>query len=169
MSRHSIKKGLLAGLAGGLAASWLMNKFQSVANKAFEGTDKGHGAQSIQPGSPNHGVGAELQKLGLDDPEDNAAERTANIIAAKLFDHRLSDGEKKSAGRFVHYAFGATSGLMYGAASELLPLATAGAGTMFGATIWIVADEIVVPALGLSQPAGAYPASKLAYGLASHL
>jgi uncharacterized membrane protein YagU involved in acid resistance len=39
----------------------------------------------------------------------------------------------------------------------------------YGATIWVVADEGVVPALGLSKSASEYPLSIHAYALASHL
>lgn len=169
MSRNSISRGLLAGLVGGLAASWLMNQFQSLASNVFEGSNKGHGAQSTQEGSPKHGAGAELRRLGLDDPDDNAAERTANVIAAKLFDHEMSKDEKKLNGQIVHYVFGAATGALYGAASEVIPATTAGVGIPFGAVVWLLADEVVVPALGLSQPLNAYPISKHAFALTSHL
>jgi hypothetical protein len=66
----TIVKGLTAGLVGGLAASWVMNRFQTMLSNAIEGREKPHGAQSIQDGSPNHGAGAELQKRGKDDPDD---------------------------------------------------------------------------------------------------
>src|SRR4030095_14440457 len=105
MQSSSVLKGLAAGLVGGLAAAWVMNQFQSMLTRAFEGTDKPHGAQSAQRGSPQHGAEAELQKLGLDDEYDNAAERTANIVAAKLFNHRLSESGKDVGGEGAPYLF----------------------------------------------------------------
>ena len=45
---------------------------------------------------------------------------------------------------------------------------TVGAGLPYGASIWIVADEGVVPALGLSKSPAEYPLSIHAYALASH-
>ena len=44
-----ILKGLAAGLAGGLVASWTMNQFQAAWTKTAEGFEKPHGAQSMQP------------------------------------------------------------------------------------------------------------------------
>ncbi len=51
-------------------------------------------------------------------------------------------------GEAVHYAMGAGSGLIYGIAAEVAPVTTAGLGLPFGAAVWLVADDVVVPALG---------------------
>jgi uncharacterized membrane protein YagU involved in acid resistance len=48
-------------------------------------------------------------------------------------------------------------------------MVTAGAGSAYGAAVWLVGDEAVVPLLGLSKPPSQYPASTHAYALASHL
>ena len=162
-------KGAAAGLVGGLTASWVMNRFQSMLSRLLENKEKPHGAQSIQEGSPTHGVGSELKKRGIEDPEDDAAERTANFIAATAFDTELSKNEKRHAGAAVHYAFGVVTGALYGAASEIWPRATVCAGLAFGAVVWLTADEMAVPLLGLSRPAQDYPLSKHAYALTSHL
>ncbi|MDQ3064642.1 MAG: DUF1440 domain-containing protein [Acidobacteriota bacterium] len=69
----------------------------------------------------------------------------------------------------MHYAMGATSGLIYGIASEIAPMTTVGLGLPFGAAVWLVADDVVVPALGLAKPATQYPLSTHAYALSSHL
>jgi len=61
------------------------------------------------------------------------------------------------------------SGGIYGAVAERLPGASMGAGLPFGAAVWLVADEVVVPALGLSKKPTEYPFSSHAYALASHL
>lgn len=164
-----IAKGLAIGAAGGLAAAWVMNQFQSLLTGIVQGAQKPHGAQSTQNGMPRHGAGAELEKLGLDNEQDNAAERTANIIAAKVFDYELTKNQKHVGGQVTHYVFGATTGALYGAAAEMLPKVSIGTGLAFGAAVWLVADEIIVPAAGLSRSASEYPLSKHAYALASHL
>ena len=164
-----IVRGFTIGLTSGLAASWVMNRFQAMLSKTLEGREKPHGAQSIQEGLPNHGAGRELQEQGKDDPNDNAAERTANFIAHKAFDRDLSKEEKRNAGEIAHYAFGGITGALYGAATEVWPDAGVGVGVPFGAAVWIAADEIAVPVMGLSKPAQDYPLSKHAYALASHL
>ncbi len=165
----SVWKGLAAGFVGGLAASVVMNQFQATLGKLIVGGEKSHGAQSLQEGSPQHGIGHELQKRGRDDAQDDAAERLANAISVGVFDHDLTERAKNTAGTALHYAYGISMGAAYGATAELLPISTIGAGLPYGALIWIAADEGVVPALGLSKMPMEYPLSIHAYSLSSHL
>lgn len=167
--RLRLAQGIAAGCIAGLTAAWLMNLFQKGVTHFFDNDEKPHGAQSQQEGSPSHGAGAALRELGLDDPGDNAAERTANYVSAKLLDKRLSEPQKHVGGAVVHYVFGVSTGALYGAVSELFPQVGKGAGLPFGAVLWLVADEIVVPGLGLSKSAKDYPPSTHVYALSSHL
>lgn len=167
--QSSIWKGLAAGVIGGLVASIVMNQFQSRLGKLTAGIEESHGAQSLQQGSPQHGAARLLQERGGDDEQDDAAERLANSIAVGVFDHELTKSTKETAGTALHYAYGISMGGFYGAAAELAPVVTAGAGVPYGAVIWLTADEGVVPALGLSKSASEYPLSIHAYALASHL
>jgi uncharacterized membrane protein YagU involved in acid resistance len=64
---------------------------------------------------------------------------------------------------------GATSGAIYGAVAEVMPAATVAEGLPFGAAVWLIADEGVVPASGLSKESSDYPPSIHAYAFASHL
>ena len=162
-------KGLVAGVAGGIVASWTMNQFQSAWGKITEGVERPHGAQSLQQGTPNHGVARELQERGSDDSDDNAAVRAGTAVAELITDKKLTKGEKEVAGAVAHYAMGVVSGGIYGMAAELAPGATVGAGLPFGAAIWVVADEAIVPAAGLSKAPTEYPLSIHLYALASHL
>ena len=164
-----VLKGLLAGVAAGLAAAWVMNQFQSRWGESAEGVDRPHGAQSLQQGSPEHGVGRELRERGGDEQQDDATERVANAVSTGVFHRELTRAEKRRAGAAVHYAFGATTGAAYGALAEVAPAVTAGAGLPFGALVWAAADEGLVPALGLSKSPAEYPLSIHAYALASHL
>ena len=164
-------KGMIAGVAGGLVASWVMNQFQALLSRAPHGVERPHGAQSLQRGSPRHGVARELQKRGRDREEDTAAVRTAVVVSERIFGIELADRKKKKeiAGAVVHYAFGVVTGGAYGALAELKPATTTGAGLPFGVAVWLIADEIVVPALGLSKPPTKYPLSTHASSIASHL
>jgi uncharacterized membrane protein YagU involved in acid resistance len=69
----------------------------------------------------------------------------------------------------MHYTFGAVSGAAYGMLSHFVPITRAGRGALFGAALWAIADETMVPALGLSKGPAEYPLSTHVYGLASHL
>lgn len=168
-TESNVWKGLAAGVAGGLVASAVMNQFQALWSKLMEGEQRAHGAQSLQQGLPDHGISLELQKRGSDDPKDDAAVRTGNAVAEFVFDEHLSKKEKEVAGAVAHYAMGATSGALYGALAEVLPEATIGGGLPFGAAVWLIADEGIVPALGLSKPGTEYPLEIHAYAIASHL
>jgi hypothetical protein len=164
----NVWKGLVAGAAGGLVASAVMNQFQALLSKLVIGEERSHGAQSLQPGAPDHGIGRELQERGIDDEDDDAAMRLANAISDEVLDHQLTKQEKHAAGAAVHYAFGITTGAWYGAAAELIPAVTTGVGVPFGTFVWLTADEGVVPAVGLSRSAGEYPLAIHACALASH-
>ncbi|HEX8073242.1 MAG TPA: DUF1440 domain-containing protein [Pyrinomonadaceae bacterium] len=162
-------KGLAAGAVGGLAAAFVMNRYQALLSRRLAGEERAHGAQSLQQGAPRHGVARALQERGADDERDDAAERAAAGLAAEVFDERLTEREKDAAGTLVHYAFGVTTGAAYGAAVELLPAARAGAGVPFGAFVWLTADEGIVPLLGLSKSADDYTPATHLYSLTSHL
>jgi len=116
-----------------------MNQFQallSAASNALSGQQ-----QNREPGSGG----------------DDATVRTACAISRSLFQHELTTDERKWAGPAVHYTFGTVLGAFYGALAETVPLTRAGAGTAYGASVWATADEIAVPAHGLSQSAASAP------------
>ena len=162
-------KGLAAGVVGGLVASFVMNQFQAAWSKLMEGEERSHGAQSLQQGSPEHGIGRELAEEGKDDPKDTAPARLAQAISLSAFDHELTKSEKEVAGAALHYAMGVTSGAIYGALAEILPEVKIGEGIPFGAAVWLIADEGIVPAAGLSKSPAEYPPQIHAYALTSHL
>lgn len=142
-----VVKGAVAGLIEGLVASFVMSEFQTLLSKL-----------------------AEEEKKPKKKKEDEPANvKTAEAISENVFDHQLMKSEKEPAGIAVHYAMGATSGLIYGIAAEVASVTTVGLGLPFGAAVWLVADDIVVPALGLAKPATEYPLSTHAYALSSHL
>jgi uncharacterized membrane protein YagU involved in acid resistance len=51
----------------------------------------------------------------------------------------------------------------------MAPSTTAAWGLPFGAAVWLGADEVAVPAFGLSKAPMEYPASTHASALAAHL
>jgi len=141
--RPNVWKGIAAGAIGGLAASWLMEQFQALLSKAV--------------------------KPPKDQEQEPATIKAAEAISQAVLHHRLRKREKQTAGEALHYAMGVVTGGVYGALCELYPQVSAGAGTLFGAAVWAAADEVAVPALGLSKPAREYPPSVHAKALASHL
>jgi putative membrane protein len=151
---RKVWKGLVAGLIGGLVASWTMNRFQDAWLKLSE-----NGRSSASGRSPQ----SEEAK------QDDTTVRTASAISESIFGHELSKTEKKIAGPAVHYALGTGVGGLYGAVAEVVPDVTMGSGLPFGVAFWLVVDETAVPVLGLSKPPTEYPASTHVYALVSHV
>jgi uncharacterized membrane protein YagU involved in acid resistance len=160
----NVWKGIVAGLAGGLVASWTMNQFQSAWMRLATNSEKPHGAQSMQPSDGSKGNQDQDAK-----EQDDATVEVAKVISDNVLDHQLQESEKKAAGAAVHYAFGVASGGLYGALAEVVPQVTTTAGLPFGAAFWLIADEVSVPLLGLSKGPTEYPLSTHIYSLASHL
>jgi hypothetical protein len=144
-----ILKGLLAGVAGGLLASFLMEQFQA----AWSAT-----SQAMQSS----------QRRGGRKP-DPATVKAANVISEKVTGRKVPKDYKSLAGEAVHYGMGATTAAVYGVLAEVAPIVTVGDGAAFGAGVWALADEVAVPAAGLSRPAREIPLTTHLYALASHL
>jgi uncharacterized membrane protein YagU involved in acid resistance len=173
----NVWKGLVAGLAAGLVASWTMNQFQAAWTRIAAGFEKSHGAQSMQPSegpNPNEmsdspgSNEATGQSAAEKEQQDDATVETAKAIS-KAFGHELKESEKENAGAAVHYAFGTVTGGLYGVMAEVTPQVTTGAGIPFGAAFWLAADEVAVPLLGLAKGPTQYPVSTHVYALTSHL
>ena len=142
-------KGLIAGVAGGLLASFLMEQFQA----AWSAT-----AEAISPSKKQPGRKA-----------DPATVKAANAVAQKLVGRKVPAAYKPAAGEVVHYGIGAGSAAVYGVLAEVAPLVTLGEGTGFGTCVWLLVDEVAVPKAGLSKPPQEVPLTTHLYALASHL
>src|SRR5215510_9716490 len=95
----NVLKGMVAGLAGGLVASWTMNQFQAALTRMQEGAEKPHGAQSMQPSDGSQGDQGQDAK-----EQDDATVKVAKVISKDVLGHELQESEKKPAGAAVHYA-----------------------------------------------------------------
>ena len=170
-------KGVLAGALAGAVASALMNELVALYPKATAG--RGHGAQSLQPGQPNHGLGAaQVERDGpLAHAHEDATERLAETVVHGLSGQRLDHREKHRLGTLIHYLFASGSAAAYGGMVELCPMARTGWGVPFGLAVWLGADEGAVPAIGLSTTPGQHSAgvhlasvgAHCAYGLTTEM
>jgi uncharacterized membrane protein YagU involved in acid resistance len=145
-------KGLVAGVVAGLLASLVMEQFQFSWRKVGEALERSSKEKKRRGRKP-----------------EPATVKVAQSISKTVLGKNLPQSQKKFAGEAVHYAMGATSGAIYGAATEALPLTTAGDGLAFGAAVWLLADEVTVPALGYSKSPTEFPLSTHVYALVSHL
>lgn len=158
-------KGLFAGLAGGLVASFVMNQFQQLWTKLQE-SRKGARRHDDQGGQVQK---SEAQKRPEREQGESATQKAARKIFRTLLRREPDEQEKKRLGTLIHYGFGGATGAAYGAAVEIEPAVSAGAGAPFGAAVWALADEVAVPAAGLSKFPTEYPLSVHAQSFVTHL
>ena len=160
MARKKLWKGLLAGGAAGLAGTIAMTQFQNLWSKASE---KLKDESSLKANSDTHANESE---------SEDATMKAAGKLA-ELARHRLSKQEKKKASPIIHYAFGTGMGSLYGVIVEYgsrdMRRHDLLSGLGFGSALFAGADEIVVPALGLSGSPSEGPLSSHLYALASHV
>lgn len=135
-------KGALAGLAGGLVASFAVDRFQA-----------GLDALGAAPGGDG----------------EPATQQAADKIAALTVGEAVPDERKPAAGQAVHYALGSALGLAYGAFAEVRPEVAAAGGTGFGLGTAALLDEAAVPAAGLGPAPWKTSPNAHLYSVASHL
>ena len=136
MSEKHVVRGVLAGVAGGLVASWMMNQFMSGPGKKL--------TEAVQTPEEN-------RKQAEHADDDDATMKAADAIVSTATGGRhLSREEKETDGPIVHYVFGALMGGVYGGLAEFSPAVRSGFGTSFASALFAGGDLVAVPALGLS-------------------
>jgi putative membrane protein len=151
---HELAKNVVAGIIGGLVAAWTMEYFQRALGRVSEqmgGAEGGGGQQHRKPQS------------------EPATYKAADAVAETVTGEEVPREYKPAAGSLVHYAFSGAVGAIYGAAATRTPDVTAWGGLPFGATVWLIADEMGVPLSGLSKAPTEYPLSSHMSALATHL
>ena len=158
-----VAKGMATGLIAGLVGTLAMSQFQAACNYIV-----GRNDLSKTPDSRKNHQGDQKSAFAAE-AEEPATIKAASAIADSLFDQDLTKGEERQVGQALHYAMGAASGAIYGAVAEYAAPAAPSAGLPFGAAVWLLADEMLIPALGLAKAPTRYPLSTHAYSLAAHL
>jgi Protein of unknown function (DUF1440) len=162
-------KGAAAGAVAGIVASWAANQFHSLWSLvAGEEQNPEVARLSDRGGRPDTAAAKERAASGRP-PQEDATVAIASKVSKVVLDRPLTKQEKHQGGVGVHYAFGAASGALYGALTELTPLTKIGQGTGFGSAVWFAGVEVAIPILGLSQPPWRYPFRMHAYSFISHL
>ena len=158
--QHPVR-GILAGVAGGLAAAWTMNQFTAEAGPVLQ--------HAVQSDAENAEQAKQLEQQEKN-PQPDATMKTADAIVNTVTGgEHLSWEAKQKGGPLVHYTFGALMGGLYGGLAEYSPLVRSGFGVTFGAVLFAVADLVAVPALDLSGSPKDAPASSYATPLAAHI
>ena len=100
---------------------------------------------------------------------DDATVKVADALMRRLAGRALPESRTRLASELVHYGFGGAVGTLYGGVAALTPRATLAWGTLFGATVWLGAHVITVPALGLAASPARRPLTEDAPELGTHL
>lgn len=154
--QHPIR-GVIAGIAGGLVAAWVMNQFTAKAGPPLKKVIES--PEQLQADA----------KQAQDGPQQDATMKTADAIAATATGgQHLTFEQQQKGGPVVHYTFGALMGGLYGLLAEYSSAVRSGFGTTFGSALFTGADLLAVPALNLSGSPTDQP-SALATPFASHL
>ena len=127
MKKYSadVTRGALAGMVGGLVGSCAMMMYMEAVSKAVRGNKPPQG--------------------------DNVTAKVADLAVRQVTGQQPSEHAKKIGGTLVHYGFGTIVGAVYGVAVESLPWASIGFGTIYGTTLFVVADEFLLPRLNLAH------------------
>jgi hypothetical protein len=151
------------GIAGGLLGGLAMNTFA----RAVAWATGGHEADGAAPGRDRLGRGMQPpQSDGRAD--DDAAVRVGSGVYRAATGRSPDRQLRLRLGALAHYGFSAAAGVGYMLIADRAPVLRRGYGGLYGALVWLTADEGVMPALRLSRsPAELRPGIHV-YSMAGH-
>ncbi|HEY2896578.1 MAG TPA: DUF1440 domain-containing protein [Gemmatimonadaceae bacterium] len=146
--KHSRAMDAIAGMVAGALATWLMGKATTVL---YERESKAVRRREDQArgGKTAYGVAAEK--------------------VARLAHEQLSNEQRSRFGNGIHWTLGVSAGALYGVLRPRVRAVRSGHGLLFGAAFFLIMDELVTPAFGLTPGPRAFPWQTHARGLAGHL
>ena len=93
----------------------------------------------------------------------------AATLGSIALSRRLTLEEKKKGAAIVHYGVGSAAGVSYAILVHHRSVITHHSGAFFGLGLWLIADELLMPSLGLSRELGCYSFQAQANSLGEHL
>lgn len=103
------------------------------------------------------------------DQDRDATLEMARAISITAFHRELTGAEERWAAPAVHYLLGAALGANYTVLAERVPTTATGAGTAYGALVWLLGDEVAIRAMGLAHGPVETSISARANALVSHV
>ena len=151
--------GVGAGLLGGFA----MNLFARAVNNASHGRE----AEGAAPGADRIGRGMQPpQAEGR--AEQDAAVRVGTAAYRAITDREPGPRAQSWLGTGAHYGFSVAAAVCYTLLADRLPSVRTCYGTLYGTAVWAIADESLMPALGLSRGPRQLPIGVHLYSLTGH-
>lgn len=162
---------VLVGALGGIVGTWAMATANAVWTGLTPIPDDPALAREREMRLQNAGVGAGRHAQA--EPRSHQrgvspGERAIAVLARQVASSPIEPRRREQLGSVLHYGFGATAGAVYGLLARRWPGVTAGAGLAYATGVWLVADEIMVPAMGLADPPHRTPLRRHAYALVGH-
>ncbi len=149
-------KGIAAGAVAGAVGTWAMSEVQRLWTRVVDG------------GAPESAGGRHDARDWQERSEQqNSNELAANAVGSYFLGRSLTREELRVGAPLMHYMFGAAMGAVYGAYTERRQADRTGAG--FGTAVWLAADEIAMPLLGLSDSTARRPVEMHLQSLVAHL
>ena len=102
-------------------------------------------------------------------PRAPSTESPPVVLAEKVVGTSAITGHEDAAERGIHWTFGVTTGLTYGALTEASPTLATGYGIPFGAALFAMTHGSSVPALGLEDPPTERPVYRQTNEFVTHL
>lgn len=120
-----------------------------------------------------------MKLMELESPEDQQREQevrpgppfvlAADNLARRVLGIELDDEAKQKVGMAFHYLAGLSWAPVYQLLRRRTGLGSVAAGLATGASMSLILDETITPAIGASAPNGDYPLSTHARGFVAHL
>jgi hypothetical protein len=160
--RTKLGYGLLGGAAG-LLAMELVKRVTAplVKARAPRPTDEELTARTSRSAVGRH-----------HGPEESATEALGRMFYENLVGRAPSPGAQHKLSWAVHIGYGLLVASLYGAVRGGRDRGVARcviSGALFGAGLWLIGDELVVPLVGLSDKPATYPVTSHLQSLAQHL
>jgi uncharacterized membrane protein YagU involved in acid resistance len=152
MSRRSPLGAFCGGLVAGFAGALAQSLFFSCTRKL-----------APEPSTPEFEPAEPEQRTEM--PTQTVARRMTEQLARR---GPLEHGA--GAAQAVHFAFGSAWGGLYGLVAGTLPsTATLKGSVAFGTLVWLISDDIILPAFRLSAWPHHYPVKTHLYAIAAHV
>jgi putative membrane protein len=164
--RKQLRRAALTGVAAGLAGAFAMSQFSGVWERLFPASaGRPRGVAGLRP------VAAETRRrlMHASQQEWDSTLNTAGGLARNVLDRPLTQKQRERGAVAVHYAVGAAAGAGYAVLHDFFPEAGLGAGALFGAGLWLLAEEIGMPVLHLSAWPRQYSAAMQVNSLGEHV
>jgi hypothetical protein len=151
MKGQSTARAICAGGAAGLAGALAMDQFTRVWNLFVP--------ESKQRSKPRASLPYSAQEW---DSTSRTASKTASVLGRSL-----TAEQRRCGAQIVHF----TVGIFGGAAYALLFGRKPGvlSGLAFGSALWLIGEELAMPALGINDPPQHYTLADHANSLGEHI